>query len=67
LIDRKEGSELSVEPQFDSPEVDNEVILDCKKDYSGLGDFVNALVTSATEFDLLADPALKRNIFLTLS
>jgi ribosomal protein S12 methylthiotransferase len=56
LIDRKEGSEFFGRTEFDSPEVDNEVILDAKNKYLRIGDYVNATVTSATEFDLLADP-----------
>jgi ribosomal protein S12 methylthiotransferase len=56
LIDRKEAGEFFGRTEFDSPEVDNEVILDAKNNYLRIGDFVHARVTSATEFDLMADP-----------
>lgn len=52
LIDRKEGGEFFGRTEFDSPEVDNEVILDAKKNYLRIGDFVNVTITQATEFDL---------------
>lgn len=52
LIDRKEGGEFLGRTEYDSPEVDNEVILDAKKNYLRIGDFVNVKITHATEFDL---------------
>lgn len=55
LIDRKEGGEFFGRTEFDSPEVDNEVILDAKKNYLRIGDFVNVSITQATEFDLSGD------------
>ena len=55
LIDRKEGGEFLGRTQFDSPEVDNEVILDAKKNYLRIGDFINVKITNATEFDLSGD------------
>lgn len=55
IIDRKEGGEFFGRTEFDSPEVDNEVILDAKKNYLRIGDFVNVNITQATEFDLSGD------------
>lgn len=55
LIDRKEGGEFIGRTEFDSPEVDNEVITDASKSYLRMGDFVNVKVTSATEFDLFGE------------
>lgn len=55
LIDRKEGGEFLGRTQFDSPEVDNEVMLDAKKNYLRIGDFVNVKITHATEFDLTGE------------
>ncbi len=52
LIDRKEGGVFLGRTEFDSPEVDNEVIIESKENYLRIGDFVNVHVTSATEFDL---------------
>lgn len=56
LIDRKEGGSFYGRTEFDSPDVDNEVILTATKNYLRIGDFVNAKVISATEFDLMAEP-----------
>jgi ribosomal protein S12 methylthiotransferase len=42
LIDRKEGGNFYGRTEFDSPEVDNEVILDAKQNYLRVGDFVMA-------------------------
>ncbi|MBL0741555.1 30S ribosomal protein S12 methylthiotransferase RimO [Chryseolinea lacunae] len=55
LVDRKEGGNFVGRTEFDSPEVDNEVIIESPGDYLRLGDFVNVKVTSATEFDLTGD------------
>lgn len=55
LIDRKEGESFYGRTEFDSPEVDNEVILDASKNYLRIGDFVTAKITAASEFDLVAE------------
>lgn len=54
LVDRKEEGTFIGRTEFDSPEVDNEVVLNTS-DYLRLGDFVTAKVTRASEFDLYAD------------
>jgi ribosomal protein S12 methylthiotransferase len=56
LIDRMESGVFIGRTEFDSPEVDNEVIFDAKKSYLRVGDFVEARITGATEFDLYAEP-----------
>ncbi|BDD03182.1 30S ribosomal protein S12 methylthiotransferase RimO [Aureibacter tunicatorum] len=55
LIDRKEGPYFIGRTEFDSPEVDNEVLISADKDYLRIGDFVHAQITEATEFDLYAE------------
>jgi ribosomal protein S12 methylthiotransferase len=52
LIDRKEGGSFIGRTESDSPEVDNEVIIDATESYVRIGDFVNVKITQATEFDL---------------
>lgn len=54
LVDRKEGGEYFGRTEFDSPEVDNEVIIR-SSNYLRIGDFVNVKVTDASEFDLVGD------------
>ena len=56
LIDRKEEGNFIGRTEHDSPEVDNEVMLDAGKNYLRIGDFVQAKVIEATEFDLVAEP-----------
>jgi ribosomal protein S12 methylthiotransferase len=55
LFDRKEGGYFVGRTEFDSPEVDNEVLVDASKYFVRLGDFSNVKITSATEFDLYGD------------
>jgi ribosomal protein S12 methylthiotransferase len=52
LIDRKEGAYFIGRTEFDSPEVDNEVIIPATKNYLRMGDFAHIKITNATEFDL---------------
>ena len=56
VIDRKEGQYFIGRTEFDSPDVDNEVLVDASKYYLKTGDFVNLKVIDATEFDLYAEP-----------
>ncbi|MES2811600.1 MAG: 30S ribosomal protein S12 methylthiotransferase RimO [Bacteroidota bacterium] len=58
IIDRKEGNNFVGRTEFDSPDVDNEVLIDAAKFYVKTGDFVNIKITDATEFDLYGEPAL---------
>lgn len=54
LIDKKEGNYFVGRTEFDSPEVDNEVLISAQDYFVRQGDFVMAQITSATEFDLYA-------------
>lgn len=54
MIDRKEGGNYVGRTESDSPEVDNEVILPATE-YLRVGDFVNVVIRSATEFDLAGE------------
>ncbi|WP_445455137.1 30S ribosomal protein S12 methylthiotransferase RimO [Flavobacterium sp. HNIBRBA15423] len=56
VIDRKEGEYFIGRTEFDSPDVDNEVLVEASKHYLKTGDFVMLKVTDATEFDLYAEP-----------
>jgi ribosomal protein S12 methylthiotransferase len=57
LIDRAEGGNYIGRTEFDSPEVDNEVIIESPDNHLRLGDFVNIKVNDATEFDLYGEVA----------
>lgn len=54
MVDRKEGGIFVGRTESDSPEVDNEVIIE-SKDYLRIGDFVNVRIKSASEFDLTGE------------
>ena len=54
LIDKKEGGHFVGRTEIDSVEVDNEVLIDAAAHYCRVGDFVQAKVVDATEFDLYA-------------
>ncbi len=55
LVDRKEGEYYVGRTEFDSPDVDNEVLIKADNDnYLRIGDFVNVQVTDASDFDLYA-------------
>ncbi|MBD3724396.1 MAG: 30S ribosomal protein S12 methylthiotransferase RimO [Flavobacteriaceae bacterium] len=56
VIDRKEGQYFIGRTEFDSPDVDNEVLVDASKFYLKTGDFITLKVTDASEFDLYAEP-----------
>ena len=55
LFDRKEGNYFIGRTEFDSPEVDNEVLVDAAQSYIKRGDFVNVLITKTEEFDLYGE------------
>ena len=58
IIDRKEGTHFIGRTEFDSPDVDNEVLIDASIAYLKTGEFVNITITDATEFDLYGIPAV---------
>tara|TARA_B100000949_G_scaffold100129_2_gene89419 strand:- start:920 stop:1426 length:507 start_codon:yes stop_codon:yes gene_type:complete len=56
IIDRKEGNHFVGRTEFDSPDVDNEVLIDASKHYVKIGDFVNIKITDASDYDLFGEP-----------
>jgi len=52
LIDRKEGDHFIGRTEFDSPEVDNEVLIDAQQAYLRIGDFTTVEITDAEDYDL---------------
>jgi len=55
LIDRKEGEFFVGRTEFDSPEVDNEVLVKAEGNYLRIGDFAHVRITGAEYFDLYAE------------
>ena len=56
IIDRKEGNYFVGRTEFDSPDVDNEVLIDATKHYVKIGDFTNIQITEASDYDLYGLP-----------
>lgn len=57
LVDRKEGPYFVARTEFDSPDVDNEVLISAEN-YLRIGDFEKVRITRADAFDLYAEPVL---------
>ncbi|CAN5364322.1 30S ribosomal protein S12 methylthiotransferase RimO [soil metagenome] len=55
LFDRKEGENFVGRTEYDSPEVDNEVLVSAKDQYVRIGDFANVKMLDAAEFDLFGE------------
>ncbi len=56
IIDRKEGNYFIGRTEYDSPDVDNEVLVDARHYYVKIGDFVELEITGASDFDLYGKP-----------
>ncbi|RZK50374.1 MAG: 30S ribosomal protein S12 methylthiotransferase RimO [Pedobacter sp.] len=52
LIDRKEADYFIGRTEFDSPEVDNEVLIPATSQYASIGNFVQVKIDRAEDFDL---------------
>lgn len=59
VIDRKEGNYFVGRTEFDSPDVDNEVLIDATQHYLKTGEYVTVTITDAEDFDLYAAPVSK--------
>jgi len=55
VIDRKEGNYFVGRTEFDSPDVDNEVLIDASKTYLKTGEFTTVKITEAADFDLYGE------------
>jgi len=55
LFDRKESGYYVGRTQYDSPEVDNEVLVPASNAYVRIGDFANVRITESTDFDLYGE------------
>jgi ribosomal protein S12 methylthiotransferase len=55
MIDRKEGGYFIGRTEFDSPEVDNEVLISAENTYLPVGEFAPIKIINATEFDLYGE------------
>jgi len=58
IFDRKEGNYFIGRTEFDSPDVDNDVLVNADKHYIQIGHFIDIKITEATDFDLYGEPLL---------
>jgi ribosomal protein S12 methylthiotransferase len=56
LIDKKEGDYFIGRTEYDSPEVDNEVLIPAESNYLKIGDFAKIKIVEAMPFDLIGKP-----------
>ncbi|WP_108807861.1 30S ribosomal protein S12 methylthiotransferase RimO [Aquimarina spinulae] len=55
IVDRKEGNYFVGRTEFDSPDVDNEVLINASKYYLKTGDFATVKINEAEDFDLYGE------------
>ena len=55
VFDRKEGNYFVGRTEYDSPDVDNTVLVAADNTYISIGEFANVKITSAEEFDLYGE------------
>ena len=55
IIDRKEGNYFVGRTESDSPDVDNEVLIDATEVYLKTGEFVDVVINDAADFDLYGE------------
>ncbi|MGB0837317.1 MAG: 30S ribosomal protein S12 methylthiotransferase RimO [Flavobacteriaceae bacterium] len=56
LFDRKDGNYFVGRTEFDSPDVDNEVLVDARDHYIRVGEFAQIKITEAGDYDLYGEP-----------
>ncbi|MAD98045.1 MAG: 30S ribosomal protein S12 methylthiotransferase RimO [Flavobacteriaceae bacterium] len=56
LFDRKEGNYFYGRTEFDSPDVDNDVLVDAREHYVKIGEFIDVEIYEAGDFDLYGKP-----------
>ena len=67
LFDRKDGEFFYGRTEFDSPDVDNDVIVDATKHYIKLGEFIDIKINEAGDFDLHGEPVVKQEKFVPMN
>ena len=55
LIDRKRGNYYVGRTQYDSPDVDNEVLIQADTNFLRIGEFIDVKIIEASDFDLYAE------------
>ena len=56
LFDRKDGEYFYGRTEYDSPDVDNDVLVDAKEHYIKIGEFIDIKIHEAGDYDLYGRP-----------
>ncbi len=56
LFDRKDGEYFYGRTEYDSPDVDNDVLVDAKEHYIKIGEFIDVKIHEAGDYDLYGTP-----------
>ena len=56
LFDRKDGEYFYGRTEFDSPDVDNDVLVDATEHYIKIGEFIDVTIYDAGDYDLYGTP-----------
>ena len=67
LFDRKDGEFFYGRTEFDSPDVDNDVIVDATKHYIKLGEFIDIKINEAGDYDLQGEPVVEQERFVPMN
>ncbi len=59
IFDRQETGYYIGRTQYDSPDVDNEILVDANKHFINIGKYIDIKITEATDFDLIGEPVSK--------
>ena len=59
LFDRKDGAYFYGRTEYDSPDVDNDVLVDAREHYIKIGEFVDITIHYAGDYDLYGTPTKK--------
>ncbi|WP_339658741.1 30S ribosomal protein S12 methylthiotransferase RimO [uncultured Polaribacter sp.] len=60
LFDRKDGEFFYGRTEYDSPDVDNDVVVDAKEHYIKIGEFIDIKIHDAGDYDLHGTPVVKQ-------
>ena len=60
LFDRKDGEYFYGRTEYDSPDVDNDVLVDAKEHYIKIGEFIDVTIHEAGDYDLYGTPVKKQ-------
>lgn len=55
IVDRKEGNQYILRTEQDSPDIDNEVLVDAISNYLSIGTFIEVEITDANDYDLFGE------------